>query len=733
MLFIGIAVVGNRRSVHARYIAMPTYKAVGVTASLSLANLQASLSTVVDLKQGKQQQLDAQRIQNVFAQSRKLGERPIGADGGDHGVMQFLGPQKDLPFFMAEAGESVTSHDPLDSATFKEETESTRLPSLIKTETDSSLTSLEVTPSEGTPQPNAGGSAGHVFDVASLAVQTPQRASDDETFDTFTAARGFLDQPAIPEALRLSISIDHKTFLPKKGRGKATGSDLKIEVFLNGQLSGVKLLNRRGSAVELVDNKLQLFGTRIHRQMEKPWVYGSSSSDEFLQTDSARYAAAAQRWYGINAEIQRDVVGRGLNRLGDRPPSADFLDALCKIDMPDRLKNMAMFGVIDIVITAGKGKKHGPETGYILVPTRLGDPEYKTGSVVDPLNGSILEPGEEASLMTSTFLLSTPGSVGVPVAKQQSLAALPASPTPRRKQDSGAELDLSMFNLSKEVQPYENSRGKTGLPGRTLRQRLGDVKKMSPSKREKEMAVLREELEEQNIRAANKNNTTDSDPVQDSPSKKPKLEHSDSMNFGLNILADAALAECDGAGTMNPMQSWRSAPPSFLLPEGADPEAMLTQNRIDMALEAGLDSCGPLLRRIVSTSPLRTPQKKTRASALANSPCSQKVKEQRHMLKKTPTPQRSLVYQNGEPILIDPRLTGSSAKRSGRGANRTRDAWDPAEHTAQETLKAFHAPELCEGSVIGYGEGDMQRQVGKARGGEFREESLVVGMRFVVV
>ena len=180
-------------------------------------------------------------------------------------------------------------------------------------------------------------------------------------------------------------------------------------------------------------------------------------------------------------------------------------------------------------------------------------------------------------------------------------------------------------------------------------------------------------------------------------------------------------------------------PSPYYLPYSGDPEAMLTQTRINMALDAGCDPNGPLLRHIASTSPQQqTLPRKTRASALANSPCSVPVKESFHKGRMPKTPSK---HADGSYIPLDPALGASGSpssispsKRSGRGAGRTSRAWNPAEKTAQQALQDFRKPASSLGGVMGYsGDVKVQRQVGKARGGEFREDSLLVGMRFVVV
>ena len=179
---------------------------------------------------------------------------------------------------------------------------------------------------------------------------------------------------------------------------------------------------------------------------------------------------------------------------------------------------------------------------------------------------------------------------------------------------------------------------------------------------------------------------------------------------------------------MNPMDVLKD-------PSVIDPLALLTQTRIDMALGEGASSNGDLLRRIASTSPQRTALKTTRASALANSPTSTPVKQKQPP--KTPrrnkTPIDSSPLSSFTSINATPALNATPS-RSGRGADRTARKWAPGEQTVAQALQGFEVPEACKGSCVSYAEGEKEaRQIGKARNGDFSEEQVVVGMRFVVV
>ncbi|KAI6894863.1 hypothetical protein KC318_g11659, partial [Hortaea werneckii] len=85
---------------------MPTYYSLGVSATLSVAELDASLSTVVELKGGEEQRKDARRIEDIMANGRVLPEKPLSPPG-QKGPQQFLGANQDMPFTMVLAGESL--------------------------------------------------------------------------------------------------------------------------------------------------------------------------------------------------------------------------------------------------------------------------------------------------------------------------------------------------------------------------------------------------------------------------------------------------------------------------------------------------------------------------------------------------------------------------------------------------------------------------------------------------
>ena len=696
---------------------MPTYHATGVTARLGTCDLQASLSNVIDWRMGREQRADAARVQAVLSAARKLPERPIGEDGTEKGVVRFIGVNEDMALFMVETGENVgkriqpTEHD------FEEmKVDGKPEDAMMLFSDDSPLTSLGATPTPTQLSFNTSPQKAAPAEQ-NLHVQTPPNIAHTLE-DALRSTRSLFD--SLAQALVLDVEVSHKSFLPPNPTlksGASLGKDLKAEVFINGELADVHFVNARRSAVQHVRDKIRFSGMRVHRQTEVPWIYETTDTYPLIKD----VKDAEHRWSSICASLVHEAEVRGRDRLGDLPPSAEFLMALATLDLPRRLKDRPGIGIIDVILTVGKGKKYGPDTSYITGPTRMDDPEYTSSNpAVDPALLSLPSFGAIDGISLCNPLVPD-SSPDTPLRRtRQSQATITGSPTPKKDMRNLAkELGLDLTPRKTQLDAYENASGKL-VRSRTLGQRLGDIKKMSEQNQAKELEKLRGELGVKD----------DSEPV------KKKLR-SDSRNtfdlavpdLGPSLPPDTTPTE--GKDTTDPMSPFN---PLSELEDDADLDAVLTQTRIDMALSEGAASNGHLVPRITSMSPQRTPKRRTNASALANSPTTIAVKEQR---KTGPpkTPQRS---RPGFAAQTSPLTSFTSSKAQGDGtptrSGRSARKLHPTEKSAPEVLRDFEVPEACAGSCVTYAEDEnAQRQIQKERRGEFREEELLVGMRFVVV
>ena len=737
---------------------MPTYCATGVTATLKVCNLQAALSSVVDLRQGKEQRSDEARVQKVLANAEKLPERVIGDNGGESGVVRFLGVNEDMAMFMVEAGKRVGVQRDVDGDGDAEMAMDGRPDSaMVMYSDDSPLTSLGATP---TPTQQS-------FDGSPSKAATPGNTQAPPYFGPGLEERlqstHALLAPSTQQALVLEVEVSENSFLAHKTKrpgGASLGKDLKLEVFINGELADVQFINARRSAVQFTKDRLRFSGVRVHRQTEKPWIYHPGDGD----ADMVGSKDARSGWNAVCDSLAREAALRGRGKFGNLPPSAEFLMALAALELPERMKGHEALGVVDLVITAGKGRKYGPETPYITGPTRMDDAEYQTTSdpTIDPMlcDSTPLFAGLEG-LNDSPVRMKplVPAGSSPDVLLRNSTLRQSPIPTPKKTTlDLAADLGLDIDPNKVSIEGYENAKGKR-RGSRTLKQRLGDVGKMNEEKQAMEIEKLREEFgAEMNVR-------------EDSGMTEPVAKR---LKMGVQVDMDAEMAMYDdvggqvsnpfidpaltrsesvvnpalvgGDGTIDPMLMY-NVPPQ--LPQDVDPEFLPAQNRIDLALSEGAASNGHLLRSIASTSPQRTAQRITQASSLAHSPTSTPVKSQlRHKVPKTPKRSKSAFKESGiSPFaafatpqhpssskLAAATPTRSAKTTSGRGSGRSARKWLPTEKAPADVLREFEVAEACQGSCVSYAEGEAaQRQIGKARRGEFREETVLVGMRFCVV
>ena len=715
---------------------MPTYSAVGITATLGVASLQESLSKVIDLKMGRHQSNDAKRIKEVFTHGHNLPEKSIGPGGSDHGVLQFLGPGEDMPCFMVEVGEHL-ARPRLEAGTqsglgperprAREDSHVTDVDKPSMQQSDSPLTSLGATPSSGTPTSSR---------VQNPLPFTPDRASQSRP-DSYLFTSLLPDMQRVAEvlgtdqqiggssgplALGLTIELCAASFLPPLDHSRYEGSDLKLEVFVNGELAGSTLINKRGSAIDRLENKIRFQGVRVSRQMEQPWVYDPEAARRRSEL------AAPARWGATCQALMEEVSARGINRNGGLAPSAELLLALSQHPLPLRLESKNSLGIIDLVITAGRGKKHGPDRAYITAPARLEDARYTPLAAMPIVAGNdISSDGIEVSdgaAMDDFSLVRAPPTLP----HQQAISSSPEIPLMRQFSASGRPETPSKKVLDVHAAPIDLTTDTQPSASHVMLRSIRQITGTTETDKVRNLAALREELDGLQLPSANIDMTL----LQPS-SKRIKLHHQ--TEAGPSLPANASYNDVTGPFDVFNVPS--VGDPMF--PSHVDP-IMHTQARIDTALSGGAAFAGTFLRRIAASSPLSSPSKITRASSLANSPCCSPLKSPKRNANavKTfvqpdtvPSMDSDLSAATSPPphdhtssIVKDVLLEARSGEKSG----------PPKESTPQATLQQWRMPALAKGSSLTFMEDDSQgaRQVAKARSGAFAEESLAVGMRFVV-
>jgi hypothetical protein len=753
---------------------MPTYTSTGISASLVVAELAGTLCDEIQLRMGPDQQQEAERIKVQLLNGRLLQERPIGQNNPMVGVLQFVGDERDMALFAVEAGEpgggslgslgSLTNVEPppVTASSFISQSLADSSPSSVVEPAQAGASSKKKKASINGPISN--------HEKTTLTTPTPNQKHPHGRTITF-------DEP-----LALSLQVDCGDFVKSVDMH---GKDLKVEIFLNGQLVGVRFENQRSTKSK---GKFLHSGKRFHRQAEKPWVYvpGTSSRNTC--------GLANERWANIGQALEEEASQRGRHQAGERPLSAQFLVALARLHLPDSIGTRSgNFAVFDVVITAGHGRKHGAGTSYITAPTRLFDGNFRGIAPVDEnfvhhadpyeylkmheafVHMPFKDPGF-SNFQSSDFLntLITPSAlmgVQFPTYPVQQMLPPPSPHTPpKREYQTTTETYRKVLEatpIKKLLSSYENAHGRV-KGKRTLKQRLGDLSKMSPRKRLEVMSELKKELDDKTMDTIKKAFEIDClDPT--TPTGK-KLQLSPDA-FDLRPVSDNDDAEVvfgqpvNTANAIDPYNLADDLPqpqPQFLdynsgvsqmryFPLEASPfqQTMIPPSPAQWFASAEQTTMQPSPTRMLpprqptmmqpspfqrSIPPVTLP-KQTPASALSGSPIHLPVKKWPAQRKREALVALSDEKDNQQQPSFPP--SGApitpEAQRIGYGSKRNSQAWLPKEKTSAQALREFQIPDLCVGSAVSYADGLQQRQVAKARGGEFEEQQFVVGMRFVVL
>lgn len=314
---------------------MPECPCSGVRASLLITSLSETITTDINLRMGKNQTDHARRIAQSLAAGRRLVEQPLA----DHSAVQHLDGDSRLLLHTVRASDTGQFFDRHHTGDGHGEV------------------------------PRANGS--HNIFVLDERLMSRESDSSPET----------TQQPQKPMAISLLIETSLETYRALEHE-KFESKDLMIEAYLNGSLVHVVLVQCRNKhrATCVSDGKFLLSGTRIHRQIEKPWVYESEPCRSSL------YDVAA-RWSSIGSQLYKSAINKGSHN-NTAPLSGLFLEKLSLMALPEELKyGSGRFAVLDVVLVAGSGMKYSQMTTYLKTPTLLRDPKYQFCKEFDSQKG----------------------------------------------------------------------------------------------------------------------------------------------------------------------------------------------------------------------------------------------------------------------------------------------------------------------------------------------------------
>ena len=188
-----------------------------------------------------------------------------------------------------------------------------------------------------------------------------------------------------PRSLCLTVSLSKSSFItPLNSQpGKATTLDVKIDVYFNGTLCASSYVPERckkygKGSVELTQ---RITGRRIAQSLERPWIIGPPEQRTIETSRNATpgdggYIDEIQRWNVIAQALRDEAEKDGRDKEGELSMVGQYLECLSQLEMPTELRgvqktNGPKFGVIDVVLTAGKGSKDPAEAGNVSKPTSM--------------------------------------------------------------------------------------------------------------------------------------------------------------------------------------------------------------------------------------------------------------------------------------------------------------------------------------------------------------------------
>lgn len=253
---------------------MPPYKSLGISATLLVTDLDQTLSSEILLRMGKDLQQDTKRIQDLLSNGRALREQPASPKVG---ILQFLGEDEDMVLLAVAAGhvqgkdddgivngsDFVQGERPEDTnAVPTSPTNDTTLPLPMPMQATSGRKRSKRVANKQRTSSNGGKRREQLTESSTtpLGQITAPAAQSSETRKRSTSHHNDLN-----EQLALSLRVDLTKFYEKdKADALLNGKDLKLEVFINGQLVEVTYESSRPYKQT---GLIQYTGTRFHRQV----------------------------------------------------------------------------------------------------------------------------------------------------------------------------------------------------------------------------------------------------------------------------------------------------------------------------------------------------------------------------------------------------------------------------------------------------------------------------------
>ena len=330
---------------------MPTYLGGSISISLSHADLEKTLTRNPVRRVGKEVRENLEAVQEEFSNHGiRLQEQTITPEGGDLSL-RFLGEAQDMPFYMMKAGQRL--HHPSRPES----------PSIEKQSPDN----------------------GAQITAHATSASTSKLASH------FALNRPF--QSHERRALNLTVSLTPSAFLPQPtctvpSKQRPQRQDVKVDVFLNGARCACTYFPARSLGSRGLSHLSENFhGQRVDLSIEKPWIMvpvGQNPDGSLREHRRSKWGSSKQRLAAINSILLSELETFNTGNPGRDTVLGEYLRSLACVELPNDFQpgGAARFGVIDVVLTAGLGKKDDAWNRYLMKPAsaRLSRLEWSMSS-----------------------------------------------------------------------------------------------------------------------------------------------------------------------------------------------------------------------------------------------------------------------------------------------------------------------------------------------------------------
>lgn len=419
---------------------MPTYFATDTKVHLCVSDLTKSTTAHPEQRKSTSATAKAEAADTSLKGGRRLHEDTV-ACCEDRGRLHFLGKHKDMPFFLVHVGADLfkphfNSKDLGGSSGAASSTPPDRNTCGVSTGSFSTLTSLASTPTGSEPDrienERQGSSAKRTtsattkdatdntsskrsragnsiatdsrFPIPSCGPSVPAANAMSPTvpLSLMNLHHATVVHPIelIPQALTLVISLTDKSFL-RSFVAPHIAQDVKLDVFFNGEFACSKYVAARYRIEKSKTSELtqQISGIRVHRLLEHAWVIlppgqNPDGSLRGLKRTKSASVGSKERWDQIAAALRKEADELGFDEHDCRPPVGDYLASLAGLEMPDAVTQMQRpgglkFGVVDVVLSVGRGKKYDSSSYYLTNPERLHNDDFtiRTGAAGDTSHG----------------------------------------------------------------------------------------------------------------------------------------------------------------------------------------------------------------------------------------------------------------------------------------------------------------------------------------------------------